>query len=307
MYINTASTPVLKLCTATNTWTQVGSGGSGITGLTGDGSASGTGSVALILSTVNSTPGACGDATHVCQTTTNAKGLVTAQSQVAITGGGGGYNPLDPTTVYIVQEACGASNVDNGTGSFFQVYGGNNNNCQSAPSADDLSYYQSNTGATTNNQTHYTYVPGLGGIFTPATFKSPKFYYRGSISAVTSVYYAVGWGDSYAIGDPLNDFIGIKYDTAVPDTDYRCVIIAGGTIRANVDTGVAATTGFHTFKLDSASGSITCTIDGTAVAATGTFQVRSSWWPQSLVQTLSNTSINLNTAWAAFSVSGLVR
>ena len=36
------------------------------------------------LATVNSGPGACGDSTHVCAVTTNGKGLVTAQSAVAI-------------------------------------------------------------------------------------------------------------------------------------------------------------------------------------------------------------------------------
>lgn len=42
------------------------------------------------LATVNSSPGTCGDATHVCQVTTNGKGLVTGQSAIAITGGGSG-------------------------------------------------------------------------------------------------------------------------------------------------------------------------------------------------------------------------
>lgn len=65
------------------------SSGSGITSLTGDGTASGPGAAALILATVNSGPGACGDSTHVCAITTNAKGLVTAQSAVAISGSGG--------------------------------------------------------------------------------------------------------------------------------------------------------------------------------------------------------------------------
>lgn len=61
-------------------------GGSGITQLTGDATAGpGTGSLALTLATVNSGPGTCGDATHVCQVTTNAKGLTTNQSAVAIT------------------------------------------------------------------------------------------------------------------------------------------------------------------------------------------------------------------------------
>jgi len=61
-------------------------GGGGITQLTGDGTAGpGSGSQPFTLATVNSGPGSCGDATHVCQITTNGKGLVTAQSAVAIT------------------------------------------------------------------------------------------------------------------------------------------------------------------------------------------------------------------------------
>lgn len=56
---------------------------------------SSAGSTALTLATVNGASGLCGDATHVCAVTTNAKGLVTAQSAVLISGvGGGGENPL---------------------------------------------------------------------------------------------------------------------------------------------------------------------------------------------------------------------
>lgn len=61
-------------------------GGSAITSLTGDVTGTGPGATATVLATVNSSPGACGDATHVCVPTTNAKGLVTAQTLVAITG-----------------------------------------------------------------------------------------------------------------------------------------------------------------------------------------------------------------------------
>lgn len=66
-------------------WNGSGGGGGGITALTGDVSASGSGSVVATLATVNSGPGTCGDATHVCQVTTNGKGLTTAQSAVPIT------------------------------------------------------------------------------------------------------------------------------------------------------------------------------------------------------------------------------
>lgn len=61
--------------------------GAGITALTGDVTAAGPGSAAATLATVSSTFGTCGDSTHVCQMTTNAKGLTTAQTQVAITPG----------------------------------------------------------------------------------------------------------------------------------------------------------------------------------------------------------------------------
>lgn len=62
----------------------------GITALTGDAIASGPGSSALTLATVNAGPGLCGDSTHVCQVTTNGKGLITLQTPVAIASGGSG-------------------------------------------------------------------------------------------------------------------------------------------------------------------------------------------------------------------------
>src|SRR4051794_10880157 len=56
--------------------------------LTGDVTAN-TGSTVTALSTVNSTPGSFGDATHSVQLTVDAKGRVTGVSQIAITGTGG--------------------------------------------------------------------------------------------------------------------------------------------------------------------------------------------------------------------------
>ena len=71
--------------TGSTYWSVNLAGTSGITQLTGDGAAGpGSGSQALTLATVNSGPGSCGDATNVCQITTNGKGLVTAQTPVAI-------------------------------------------------------------------------------------------------------------------------------------------------------------------------------------------------------------------------------
>lgn len=65
--------------------TAASSASAGITALTGDVAATGPGSAATTLATVNSGPGACGDATHVCAITTNGKGLTTAQTATSIT------------------------------------------------------------------------------------------------------------------------------------------------------------------------------------------------------------------------------
>ncbi|HLG99834.1 MAG TPA: hypothetical protein VKX49_26225 [Bryobacteraceae bacterium] len=88
-------TPTAGNCVTWHTSTTLGdagaacgSGSGGITQLTGDATAGpGTGSQALTLASVNAGPGVCGDSTHVCQVTTNGKGLVTSQSQIAVTGG----------------------------------------------------------------------------------------------------------------------------------------------------------------------------------------------------------------------------
>ena len=67
---------------------SVSSVGSGITQLTADVTAGpGSGSQVATLATVNSGPGTCGDSTHICQVTTNGKGLITSQTAVGISGG----------------------------------------------------------------------------------------------------------------------------------------------------------------------------------------------------------------------------
>ncbi len=60
------------------------SGASGISSLTGDGTATGPGSVPFTLATVNSTPGSYGTASAVPGITVNAKGLVTGSVSTAI-------------------------------------------------------------------------------------------------------------------------------------------------------------------------------------------------------------------------------
>ncbi len=67
-----------------NTFNGKQSSGNYITDLTGDGTASGPGSVALTLATVNSNVGSFGTATQVGTFTVNAKGLITAASNASI-------------------------------------------------------------------------------------------------------------------------------------------------------------------------------------------------------------------------------
>lgn len=84
-----------------------------ITALTGDVAASGPGSAASTLATVNSSPGTCGDSTHVCQITTDAKGRTTSQTTVAISGGGSGVSSINGNTGAMTFTGSGVSQSGN--------------------------------------------------------------------------------------------------------------------------------------------------------------------------------------------------
>ena len=84
------------------------SGGYGISAIAGDVTASGTGLVVSTLANVNSTSGTCGDATHVCEITTNAKGLTTAQMAVAIAAQAGPAGATGPAGAIGPPGATGA-------------------------------------------------------------------------------------------------------------------------------------------------------------------------------------------------------
>lgn len=70
---------------ATKNYVDTHSGAGSITALTGDVTATGPGSVPATLATVNSNVGTFGNATNVSTFTVNAKGLITAASNTAIT------------------------------------------------------------------------------------------------------------------------------------------------------------------------------------------------------------------------------
>lgn len=64
------------------------------------------------LATVNTSPGLCGDATHVCQITANGKGLTTSQAAISITGGGGAAFQVNGTSL----SSATTVNYRNGSG-----------------------------------------------------------------------------------------------------------------------------------------------------------------------------------------------
>lgn len=75
-------------CLSSADWTTFNNkqpAGNYITALTGDGTASGAGSVALTLATVNSNVGSFGSATQAPALTVNGKGLITAVSNTTVT------------------------------------------------------------------------------------------------------------------------------------------------------------------------------------------------------------------------------
>lgn len=82
--ITVAAGTGITVTPAGSTYTIAATGGNAITKLTGDATATGPGSVALTLATVNSNVSTFGSATAVGRFTVNGKGLITAASTIAI-------------------------------------------------------------------------------------------------------------------------------------------------------------------------------------------------------------------------------
>jgi len=89
----------------------------GITQLHSDGTAGpGSGDQVFTLATVNSSPGTCGDSTHVCQVTINGKGLTTSQSAVSIVGSSIAPNPNTPSFSWTAIGGSGLLDPDSNDG-----------------------------------------------------------------------------------------------------------------------------------------------------------------------------------------------
>jgi hypothetical protein len=128
---------------------MLGAGGadSKVGNLTGDVTTSGA--TATTLATVNFSPGACGDATHVCVVTTNGKGLVTTQTTAAIASGGSGTVTHTAGALTVNAPVVGNGSADltvgttQGNTTKFVSYAG------SAPSTSDCAKFDANGNLTT--------------------------------------------------------------------------------------------------------------------------------------------------------------
>lgn len=112
-----ASTLVYVNTNGTTGWSALGA--AGITALTGDGTATGPGSVALTLATVNSNVGSFGSATQSGTFTVNGKGLITAAANATITPAVGsitGFGTGVATALAINVGSAGAFVTFNGAG-----------------------------------------------------------------------------------------------------------------------------------------------------------------------------------------------
>jgi hypothetical protein len=135
------------------------------------------------------------------------------------------------------------------------------------------------TGATTNNEARLTF----NGKTVTKTSKKPKVVTRGKLSATTQLVATLAglFGDA-------NNVIEIYYDQGASGGNFKYRCKSGGT-ETVVDSGLAADTSYHTFKIDvTATASVTFTIDG-ANSATVTTNVPSGLLePKVGVQTKEN-------------------
>jgi hypothetical protein len=174
-------------------------------GLTGDITSS-AGTVGTTLATVNSGPGTCGDATHVCQVTTNAKGLTLSQTAVAISASGG--TTTNPLTMNNSGSGAASGSTFNGS------------------AAATISYNTIGAAAATALTLNWTFNTG-----SPATDASPRFL--AAHAGVISTCYALTTASDGSTALTFNIF------------DNGTSIFSGGaqTIAAGTSAGTLTTLG----------------------------------------------------------------
>lgn len=238
--------------------------GNYLTALTGDVTASGPGSSAGTLATVNSGPGNCGDATHVCQVTTNGKGLTTAQSAVSIgtlnqntTGNAATATALaaTPSQAASNQYCTGitaAGSCNSAQVALSQLSGASNvvqtNQANSYTAGDKQTFAASST---TAGETFAGVASDPSSLFTGdrwynTTSKHPKIYDgttaqtymfqsdtlgSGQLPALSSAKIWIGNGSSTAVADSMSGDCGLSNAGAITCTQLNgsnFAVSAGG-------------------------------------------------------------------------------
>ncbi len=194
--------------------------------LTGDVTTS-AGAVATTLATVNSNTGTFGDSTHVAQVTVNAKGLITAVSSVAVSGG----SPTAPkVTVY-----TSSSGTHTMTGSPLYVHvrmaggGGGGGGSGSAPGTD------ATTGGNTTFGSSFLTAAGGGPGFNGA------FAGSGTGGAATINSGATGIGIAGANGSYI-PVSGVSALYTGPGANGGQSALGGGGVGVHEQAGGAAKT-----------------------------------------------------------------
>jgi hypothetical protein len=214
--------------------------------LTGDVTSS-AGAVATTLATVNSGPGSCGDATHVCQVTTNGKGLVTAQSAVAISAGGSSFGP-NQLTVYedFLNNGSNSGSIGNLGWGFFGCSGQGPLNV-----AGWFGAYELKTGTSSGNQCAIFLNPD--GTFSTLSMTCDKDfdnYFKFALGSTSSIAMAAGFANN-GIGATIQNEMAVEYDTGVPDSNFMFVTIVTGGAPTRLSSGVAADTAAHVVRIRS--------------------------------------------------------
>lgn len=195
--------------------------GNGITALTGDVTATGPGTVAATLATVNSNVGSFGSATQAPQFTVNAKGLVTAAANVTVTPAIGSVTGLGTgvaTALGVNVGSAGAPVVNGGAlGTPSSGVATNLTGTASGLTAGTVTTNANLTGpiTSTGNATSVASQTGTGSTFvmsTSPTITTPSFGTGFTIGgSATSGNYARGNGTNFVssaiqIGDLPSPF-----------------------------------------------------------------------------------------------------
>lgn len=139
--LSSTSTTGALSSTDWNTFNSKQSSGSYITALTGDGTATGPGSVALTLATVNSNVGSFGSSTSIPSFTVNAKGLVTAASGNVVIAPAGTLTGTTLNSTVVTSSLTSVGTITSGTwnGSTIALANGGTGQTTKAPAFDALS------------------------------------------------------------------------------------------------------------------------------------------------------------------------